>query len=205
MDDHLHCFGRDQQVVRLLLYAPFRHVPCGLGDRPGSIAIRDRRAEGGSDANQIGREDVEADLGLVAACDRYSVARGGVACQGIYGGKAGEIDGCGGFDEEEDTEGGGSEIFHKVPAERHCSTEPCPGERRSPKSTKNVDVGRGDAGARRRGDPGYRMLDEEWMNKAIWRQATPLILQHRQCLSLARDAKHAKKAPMRISPSGSGY
>src|ERR1017187_2504925 len=24
MDDHLHFFGRDQQVVRLLLYAPFR-------------------------------------------------------------------------------------------------------------------------------------------------------------------------------------
>src|ERR1017187_4701614 len=115
MDDCLHFFGRDQQVVRLLLYAPFWHVPCGLGDRPGSIAIRHRRAEGGSDADQIGREDVEADLGLVAACDRYSIARGGVACQGIYGGKAGEIDGCGGFDEEEDTEGGGSEILPALP------------------------------------------------------------------------------------------
>src|ERR1700685_2045961 len=93
MDDYLYLFGRDQEIVRFVFSGPFRNVPRGFGDRPGVIAFRHRVAEGGSDPDQIRRQDVKADLGLVAARNRYSIAVRGVARHWFYGGEAVEVDG----------------------------------------------------------------------------------------------------------------
>jgi hypothetical protein len=57
------------------------------------IAGGQRRTEGGSHSDQIRRQDVKADLRVVAARHRDGVARWAVASHGTYRGKTAEIDG----------------------------------------------------------------------------------------------------------------
>ena len=116
VDHCLQLLGRDEQAIRFLFYAPLRDVPSRFGDRPGVVAGGYWRAKGRSDADQIRCQNIKADLGLVAARDRYSVACGGVARQRVYGGEAADVDGRGGFDEQEGTKGRESEVFHGAPS-----------------------------------------------------------------------------------------